>query len=140
MSTWLMVHSDFIPKKEEEVMMTEAPKSESEIVWLEDIHKHEYVRVSSWMAHNRQKPPGKRTLAAMGHIVGYSVLHKHCQNNSGVPGYFFRRLFWLKRHDRSNEPGGVYKHGAPVEAVDPLTIHPGVSGELSDRAWEGAKL
>ncbi|MFE4423129.1 DUF6009 family protein [Streptomyces sp. NPDC056817] len=33
-----------------------------------------------------------------------------------------RGIFWVKEHDRSEQPNGVYKRSAPSEAVDPRTV------------------
>ncbi|AGK76237.1 hypothetical protein SFUL_1265 [Streptomyces microflavus DSM 40593] len=41
-----------------------------------------------------------------------------------VPGRFIRRVFWVKEHDRSEQPEGTYKTTAPSEAVDPRTVAP----------------
>ncbi|MEU4497549.1 DUF6009 family protein [Streptomyces sp. NPDC023998] len=35
-----------------------------------------------------------------------------------------RRAFFLLPHDRDNDPEGLYREGAPSEAVDPRTIEP----------------
>ncbi|MFI9190476.1 DUF6009 family protein [Streptomyces californicus] len=50
---------------------------------------------------------------------------------------FTRRVFWVKEHDRSEQPDGAYSSGAPSEAVDPRTVAPRVCGELTERAWGG---
>ncbi|MGW0631809.1 DUF6009 family protein [Streptomyces sp. NPDC002758] len=44
-------------------------------------------------------------------------------------------VFWVKEHDRSEVPGGIYKASAPSGAVDPRTFAPDVWGELTERAW-----
>lgn len=41
---------------------------------------------------------------------------------SRSPGTFRRRVFWLLPHDRDTQPEGLYKTGAPAEAVDPRTL------------------
>jgi hypothetical protein len=47
--------------------------------------------------------------------------------NTGQPGTFKRRVFFLKDHDRDSEPDGVYRSpGEPCEAVDPRLISPGL--------------
>jgi hypothetical protein len=66
-------------------------------------------------------------------IVGFSVLSTKAPNSIG-PGYFARRIFWLAPHDRDSV-GTTYRTGAPMEACDPRTAHPGVPGELTERAW-----
>lgn len=106
-------------------------RHEAGIVWLEDIDRFDYVReYIDTTAGTRCRPLPWRGL---GRRVGYSLLAEAAPNN-GTPGYFTRRLFWINDHDRSEQPGGVYAVGVPVEAVDPRTVRPGVYGELTDRA------
>ncbi|MBD2414430.1 hypothetical protein H6H01_27660 [Nostoc calcicola FACHB-3891] len=45
-----------------------------------------------------------------------------------------RRVFYLCPEDRYFDPEGTYKHGAPPEAIDPLTVSPSVLGSVTDRA------
>ncbi|MFG2195772.1 DUF6009 family protein [Streptomyces sp. NPDC048639] len=107
-------------------------KDEDGIVWTEDITPFDYVRetlVESAGTRRRPVPwdgPGRR--------VGYSVL-KADASSGATPGMFKRRVFWVKDYDRSEQPDGTYKTGAPSEGVDPTTVAPGVWGELTDRAW-----
>ncbi|MFI1866939.1 DUF6009 family protein [Streptomyces jumonjinensis] len=110
----------------------EAIRHEARIVWTEDVDRFDYVRETlTTTASTRQRPvpwngPGRR--------VGYSVLKSNAPSN-GSPGKFTRRVFWVKEHDRSECPDGVYKKGTPSEGVDPRTIASGIWGELTDRAW-----
>lgn len=104
---------------------------EDRIVWEEPISDLPYVRVSHVVAGTRRLPVRWN---AAGRRVGYAVLHRDAPND-GLPGMFTRRVFWIAEHDRSEDPEGVYKAGAPTEAVDPWTVGPGVEGELTDRAW-----
>ncbi|NJP98907.1 hypothetical protein HCN51_57465 [Nonomuraea sp. FMUSA5-5] len=50
------------------------------------------------------------------------------------PRGFLRRVFWVKPHDRSEDPGGIYAHDCPTEAVDPRTVAPGQEGYVTIRA------
>ena len=98
---------------------------EVSIVWDEDPATHRYVREALVTAHTRTRPvrwdgPGRR--------IGYAVLAKDAPND-GQPGYFQRRLFWL----RDTDP--YAGSGAPCEGVDPLTVQAGVPGVQNDRAW-----
>lgn len=106
---------------------------EIRIEWERDPTDMAYVRV-------RSRPAGTRQRGVTHHVgerVGYAVLRADAP--SPEPGVFRRRVFYLKDHDRPNDPDGGYSTGAPAEAVDPLTVEPGVPGELTERAW-GAPL
>ncbi|MFD3504642.1 DUF6009 family protein [Streptomyces sp. NPDC058678] len=59
--------------------------------------------------------------------MDYAVLRADAPS-SDSPGQFIRRVFWVKEHDRSEQPDGTYKTSAPSEAVDPRTLSPGVWG------------
>jgi hypothetical protein len=108
---------------------------EERIVWEEDISGLDYVREVVCEAGTRQRPvPWHKH--EVGRRVGYAVL-KSDAKNTGCPGEFYRRLFFLKDHDRDREPNGVYSWTAPFEAVDPRTVRPGCPGELAERAWGG---
>lgn len=50
-------------------------------------------------------------------------------------GKYLRRIFFLRPGDRDSAPNGAYATAAPMEAVDPWTVKPGVRGELTERAW-----
>ncbi|MDL2077845.1 DUF6009 family protein [Streptomyces sp. GXMU-J15] len=119
--------------------MVENPKAlehEDGIVWTEDVEAFDYVRQSVELsASTRRNPVAWR---GNGRRVGYAVLRPDAPSG-GVPGKFVRRVFWVKEHDRSEQPDGMYKRAAPSEAVDPRTVAPGVWGELTERAW-GAPL
>ncbi|MGP9021136.1 DUF6009 family protein [Streptomyces sp. BR1] len=115
---------------------TKALEYEDEIVWTEDIQRFDYVRQSlEPSVSTRRRPVAWR---GAGRRVGYSVLRADAPS-SDVPGRFVRRVFWIKEHDRSEQPNGTYKTTAPSEAVDPRTVAPRVWGELTERAW-GAPL
>lgn len=102
---------------------------EERIVWLEDITRLDYVRQAVVYAGTRRR----RVRWDVGRLVGYAVLRPDATGSA--PGTFERRAFWVAAHDRDSEPSGVYRSGAPSEAVDPRTIAPGEPGELTDRAW-----
>ncbi|MFD9688134.1 DUF6009 family protein [Kitasatospora sp. NPDC059088] len=110
----------------------EAIQHEDEIVWDEDVSHFDYVREAlDLFATTRRGPlrcpgPGRR--------VGYSVLEADAPSGE-APLRFARRIFWVKEHDRSEQPEGPYKTEAPAEGVDPRTIAPRVWGKLTDRAW-----
>ncbi|MFD2623268.1 DUF6009 family protein [Streptomyces chumphonensis] len=109
---------------------------EDGIVWMEDIGSFDYVRQSVELSvATRRRPVPWR---GAGRRVGYAVLRPDAPSGD-VPGKFVRRIFWVKDHDRSEEPNGTYSRSAPSEAVDPRTVSPGVWGELTQRAW-GAPL
>lgn len=112
-------------------------ENEESIVWLEDVTHMDYVRETLWTcARRRGRIP--RWPAGDWLLVGYAELRADAPN-SGSNGRFDRRVFWLKSHDRALDPHGVYaSSNAPVEAVDPRTVAPGVPGEMTDRAWGGA--
>ncbi|MFG2128333.1 DUF6009 family protein [Streptomyces sp. NPDC048751] len=109
-----------------------ALEHEERIVWSGDVEGFDYVRqsvarsVSSRSAPVPWNGPGRR--------VGYAVLRTDAPSGE-VPGKFVRRVFWVKEHDRSEQPDGLYKTSAPSGAVDPRTVAPGVWGELTERAW-----
>ncbi|MFE2867253.1 DUF6009 family protein [Embleya sp. NPDC059259] len=114
----------------------DAVRDEDGIIWTEDIEALDYVREHVDMLTGTPRRPV--AWRGPGRRVGYSVLRADAPRN-GAPGRFTRRVFWVKEHDRSEQPDGVYKTGAPSEAVDPRTVAAGVFGSLTDRAW-GAPL
>ena len=97
---------------------------EARIVWLRPVETlPRYVReivhqIPRRVGISRRRHPG---------IVGYSELRPEAP--ADFPGVFSRRVFWLADHDPYE--GG----GAPCEAVDPLTVAPGVAGKNTDRAF-----
>ncbi|MDX3542875.1 DUF6009 family protein [Streptomyces europaeiscabiei] len=117
--------------------MGEDPRAlehEDGIVWTEDIERFDYVRQSVQLSVATRRGPV--AWKGNGHRVGYGVLQADAPSGD-VPGKFIRRVFWVKDHDRSEQPSGLYKSTAPSEAVDPRTVTPGVWGELTERAWGG---
>jgi hypothetical protein len=106
------------------------------IVWVEDISRLDYVRESNYDTFSsRARRPAKRDYP--GRLVGYSELKPEAEPEA--PGYFRRRVFWLKDYDRDSEPGGVYRTGTPSEAVDPRTVAPNVRGHQTARSWGGTR-
>lgn len=98
---------------------------EDSIVWLEDPAGFPYVRETYLGASFRSRKP---KFGLDGRMVGYATLRADVRGS--VPGFFDRRVFWVKRYDRSEDPDGTYAVGAPAEAVDPLTVAPGVAGSF----------
>jgi len=109
---------------------------EDAIVWTEDVSQVDYVRARlDHFTSSRQRPIRWR---GPGRLVGYTTLSPNAPAGE-APGRFARRVFWIDPGDRSEKPNGIYRVGAPAEAIDPRTIAIGIWGELTDRA-EGAEL
>ncbi|MEV5583871.1 DUF6009 family protein [Streptomyces parvus] len=109
-----------------------ALEHEEQIVWTEEVEEYDYVRQSVDRSSSTRRRPVAWTGA--GRRVGYAVLKPNAPSGD-MPGRSIRRVFWVKEHDRSEQPNGTYKTTAPSEAVDPRTVAPGVWGELTERAW-----
>ncbi|MDG5807493.1 DUF6009 family protein [Streptomyces ossamyceticus] len=105
---------------------------EDHIVWIEEVEAFDYVRQSVSRSVSSRSGPVAWTGA--GRRVGYAVL-RHDAPSGAVPGRYVRRVFWVKDHDRSEQPNGIYRDSAPSGAVDPRTVAPGVWGELTEHAW-----
>jgi uncharacterized protein DUF6009 len=105
---------------------------ENNVVWLEDPDRLDYVRQSRDKTTRRR---GKPAYAREGRIVGYAELTADAEQADS--GYYQRRVFYLLPHDRDYAPEGVYREGAPGEAVDPRTIRPGKVGEKTPRSQYG---
>lgn len=106
---------------------------ESDLLWLEDITGLDYVRQSLDRLPTRTgKPPYYRP----GRMVGYAVLAPSAKG-ACCSGTFRRRVFWLNANDRDAEPRGVYKTGAPAEAVDPRTLQARIKGYKTERSEGG---
>ncbi|WP_433519056.1 DUF6009 family protein [Nonomuraea sp. CA-143628] len=119
------------PDMYEDPRMDEALAREIDIVWTEDIAHLDYVRQSAVIAHTRK---GHTRCPAWheGRTVGYGVLDPSTKRD--WPLGFLRRVFWVKPHDRSEQPDGIYAHDCPAEAVDPRTVAPAVEGYVTVRA------
>jgi hypothetical protein len=72
-----------------------------------------YVRESSYCYPTRARRPR----FSGGRLVAYAVLKPEAK--SVMPGEFLRRVWWVADHD-PYEDGG-----APIEAVDPMSITAG---------------
>ena len=126
---------------------------EEEIVWLEDPAALPYVREDLLRTHTRRRPirhpygknrGGKPGEPGKARTVGYSTLKPGASRSGRSRWYGFeRRVFWLKEFDRANQafrqedarPTNIYTTTCPSEAVDPLTIAPGLAGRMTERAW-----
>ncbi|WUH06891.1 DUF6009 family protein [Streptomyces violaceus] len=101
---------------------------ETDLVWLEDIDKLDYVRQSLDRLPNRKSKPAYHR---DGRVVGNTILGPIAKA-SRHSGTFRRRVFWVLPHDRDSDPEGLYARSAPAEGVDPRTLEPCVRG-LQDR-------
>lgn len=108
-------------------------RHESGIVWLEDVGPLDYVRQALDRLPTRGGPPAYHR---GGRMVGYAVLGAGAPS-SRASGTFLRRVFWLLPHDRDGLPEGLYRCGAPSEAVDPRTVAPGRKGYKTQRSEGG---
>lgn len=112
---------------------------EDRIVWLEDVTKLRYVRerVDSYARRRRAGPSYWRRVLHPGRLVGYADLKPDAPNVGGLGGRgcFARRYFWVTEWDADSGQGPYLPTGAPVEAVDPLTVAPGLPGRMTPRAW-----
>lgn len=108
-------------------------KHETDLVWLEDITRLDYVRQSLDRLPSRT---GKPAYHRDGRMVGYAVLGSDAKA-SRASGTFRRRVFWVLPHDRDAEPDGLYASSAPAEAVDPDTLAPQSKGRKTERSEGG---
>ncbi|MFI8093921.1 DUF6009 family protein [Streptomyces sp. NPDC086080] len=106
---------------------------ETDLVWLEDIDRLDYVRQSLDRLPTRK---GKPAYHRDGRMVGYALLDP-AMKPSRSSGTFRRRVFWLLPHDRDTQPDGLYAKGAPAEAVDPHTLGPRIKGYKTERSEGG---
>ncbi len=110
---------------------------EAEIHWTEPPDRFEYVRERWAIAGTRTRPvPWEGKDQGAGRMVGYAILDRDAPSYS--PGKFWRRVFVVCEHDRSesgSEPGPYDEGTTPVEGVDPLSVEPGEPGEQTERAW-----
>lgn len=108
---------------------------ENGIVWIADVMSLPYVRETLALIVGRRRRPPERFL---GRVVGYATLGPGAR--AEVAGVYRRRVFWVARHDRDSEPGGIYATNHPLEAVDPRTVAPGrpgtpPTGEAAHDRW-----
>lgn len=106
---------------------------ETEVVWLEDPASLDYVRQA---LDKTSRKRGKPRYARDGRMVGYTELDELMQPDPDS-GLYRRRVFFLLPHDRDADPLGLYKEGAPGEAVDPRTVEPRRVGEKTPRSQRG---
>ncbi|MDX3762799.1 DUF6009 family protein [Streptomyces sp. AK02-04a] len=106
---------------------------EAHVVWLEDPDNLDYVRQALDKTKRRNtKPPYERD----GRMVGYALLDDQAEPDPDS-GLYKRRVFFLLPHDRDSLPDGLYREGAPGEAVDPTTIEPKKPGVKTPRSQSG---
>ncbi|MFD0375040.1 DUF6009 family protein [Streptomyces sp. NPDC127112] len=107
---------------------------EDKVVWLEDPAQLDYVRQALDKTPRRR---GKPRYYRDGRMVGFAEL---CDSAEADPdsGLQKRRVFYLLPHDRDAEPDGLYRAGAPGEAVDPRTVEPRRVGMKTERSQRGA--
>lgn len=99
---------------------------ESEIIWKIPQKDMPYVlHIFKWCLN-----PDKLIRHGNRKIAGYAILRPGLTCKMG----YLRRVFFLRPEDRYFDPEGTYKHGVPMEAVDPLTVSVGVLGTVTDRA------
>ncbi|MCX5355652.1 DUF6009 family protein [Streptomyces mirabilis] len=106
---------------------------EEEVVWLEGLDRLDYVRQTLDKTRRRtSRPPYGRD----GRMVGYVLL-----GTRAIPdpdsGLYRRRIFFLLPHDRDTLPQGLYREGAPGEAIDPRTVAPCRPGMKTVRSQFG---
>ncbi|MFC8373866.1 MULTISPECIES: DUF6009 family protein [unclassified Streptomyces] len=106
---------------------------ETELVWLEDVDRLDYVRQSLDRLPTRR---GRPAYHRDGRLVGYALLGSTAKP-SRSSGTFRRRVFWLLPHDRDSVPEGLYAKGAPAEAIDPGTLAARVKGCKTRRSEGG---
>lgn len=106
---------------------------EEDIVWTKDVRKFDYVRETFSSEHYRQKAP-RAELGSSGTQFGYATLRKFRESVQHSP--YNRRVFWLKDYDRGmpgESTNGYQDSGAPIEAVDPRKILPGIPSQYAER-------
>ncbi|AWL90821.1 DUF6009 family protein [Streptomyces globisporus] len=106
---------------------------EVKVVWLEDPEGLDYVRQALDKTPRRKNKP---RYARDGRMIGYIELGADAEADPDS-GLYRRRVFFLLPHDRDSDPEGVYRQGAPGEAVDPRTIEPNRVGEKTPRSQLG---
>ncbi|MGW7673251.1 DUF6009 family protein [Streptomyces sp. NPDC054775] len=106
---------------------------ESEVVWLEDPDDLDYVRQALDKTSRKRSRP---RYARAGRMVGYTELDEGAEPDPDS-GLYKRRVFFLLPHDRDADPRGLYRQGAPGEAVDPRTVQPKRVGLKTPRSQRG---
>ncbi|MFD3337088.1 DUF6009 family protein [Streptomyces sp. NPDC058700] len=108
---------------------------EDKVVWLEDPEELDYVRQALDKTPRRR---GKPRYHRDGRMIGFAELSESAEADPDS-GLQKRRVFYLLPHDRDAEPNGLYRAGAPGEAVDPRTIRPGQVGSKTTRSQRGSE-
>jgi Family of unknown function (DUF6009) len=106
---------------------------EENVVWLESPDCLDYVRQALDKTRRRDTKPA---YARDGRMVGYAILDNTAEADPDS-GLYKRRVFFLLPHDRDTLPEGLYREGAPGEAVDPRTIGPKKPGAKTPRSQMG---
>ncbi|MEU9704497.1 DUF6009 family protein [Streptomyces sp. NPDC047981] len=107
---------------------------EDKVVWLEDPEDLDYVRQALDKTPRRR---GKPRYHRDGRMIGFTELSDTAEADPDS-GLQKRRVFYLLPHDRDAEPNGLYREGAPGEAVDPRTIQPRQVGKKTARSQRGS--
>ncbi|MFF9340352.1 DUF6009 family protein [Streptomyces sp. NPDC014773] len=107
---------------------------EAGVVWLENHERLDYVRQALDKTKRRDTTP---PYARDGRMVGFALLDEGAAPDPDS-GLYRRRVFFLLSHDRDSLPDGLYREGAPGEAVDPRTIAPGKPGTKTPRSQRGS--
>lgn len=110
-------------------------EEEDRIVKLEGFDTAEYVREAIVHRARRRGRVGFRGPTLGRKVVGYGELHRNAEGDecAARSARYPRRLLYLEPHDRALDPTGVYVEDAPLEAVDPTTVRPGVPGRKTRR-------
>lgn len=116
----------------------ESLKNESEIIWLMDISQIEYVREAFLLTRGNTKFPQSKAYWKPHTLVGYAVLSNTATDNRTRMQR--RRYFYLKPHARYFQPNGSYAYYCPAEAVDPLTVSPGIPGKATSRSIKAPQV
>ena len=111
------------------------------IKWVVPTARLDYVRE----AYLPTSPEPPEPPVPDGRIIGYAVQEpprRDAPARATAPRE--RRVFYLRSDDRYADlddplPAGdpYAPPGAPAEAVDPRTVAPGESGQLTKRVWHG---
>ena len=114
-------------------------EQEQSIVWDEDPTPWEYIR-EGWVVDSSPTADVGIALGQGMQRIGYGVLRPDARPSHVSPVYrsYQRRYFYLLAGDRGRaDDDGAYATGCPGEAVDPLTVSPGVRGIQNPRVWGG---
>ena len=96
---------------------------EESIVWLEAPESLPFVRVSFVHVAHRSNMPRCHLRGHNYRVVGYATLSARARRN--LVARYWRRVFTVRDYDDGR--------WVPTEAVDPLTLAPGVDGQVTAR-------